>query len=346
MTPNIRTTEDFIRVVVEKGAETIKTLIDAARKEIQQLKTVLQREGVTLDDDTLKILVSKGMTPPIILKFGKEFNKYFPKAEQEKTLQFLQRMEPNIHTKQHYINKLLEIGIENIGGFKEFIQIVQNISEVTGREPSNIILLLQSGLQPEEIIQKFTSSMDTGKVGEEKKPKQQQSTILNQSIIAFLRKDIGLDDERIKMFAEDDKKFGFKKMFQEARQTFPHINSQNEFIKFLFENTPEMLVKLLEERKASIERMCKLINVYETPDQAEAIRMIKSFYKQGMDQSTIFKRLRQTPKQRRQRQRRGGGMISPTQTVQQQTGGGGMISPTQTVQQQTGGGVQQSKTAR
>jgi DNA-binding transcriptional MerR regulator len=166
-------------------------------------------------------------------------------------------------------------------------------------------------------------------MGEGQKPKQRQSTFLDQSIITFLRKK-GFKATQIEAFAEDDKRFGFKKMFHEAKQTFPEINTKQDFVTSLLQKYhPEDWVTFLRDRKDSVERMCDLNDLNRKDEQV--IRVIKAFYKQGMDQSTIGKRLRQTPKQRLQRQRGGGGMIT---------------SPQMTADQKKGGGVQQSKTAR
>jgi hypothetical protein len=153
-------------------------------------------------------------------------------------------------------------------------------------------------------------------------PKPRQSTFLDPSIITFLREK-GLEDEQIEAFKKDDLKFNFVKMFQEAKQTFPEINTKLDFVIFLIDKyPPEYWVRLLRERKESVERMCDLNDLNRNDEQV--IRVIKAFYKQGMDQTQIGKRLRQTPKQRHQRQQR------------QRRGG-------MDEKKEQGGGVQQSK---
>lgn len=290
------------------------------QQELQQLKTILQTQHITLDDDTLKHLLRKGMNAQRILRFGKNFNKYFPKYEQEETLQFFRLMDPDLRTKQDYIDKLLTIPPHQMETFKELIQRVRDISERTQMTPEEIVKLLHIGKSPQEILRQFTSSTDRGTMGEGQKPKQRQSTFLDQSIITFLRKK-GFKDTQIEAFAEDDKRFGFKKMFHEAKQTFPEINTKQDFVTSLLQKYhPEDWVTFLRDRKDSVERMCDLNDLNRKDEQV--IRVIKAFYKQGMDQSTIGKRLRQTPKQRHQRQRRGGMITSPQMIADQKKGGG------------------------
>ena len=244
------------------------------------------------------------MNAQSISRFGKALNTNFPKYEQEETLQFLRQMEPSIRTKQDFIDKLLAILPHQMETFKEFIQTVRAISEKTQMKPEKIVTLLQMGKSPQEILRQSTSSTDRGTMGKGQIPKPRQSTFLDQSIITFLREK-GLKENNIQQIKQDDLKFNFEKMFQEAKQTFPKINTKLDFvISLLQEIHPSAWVKLLQERKVSVERMCDLNGLDRNDEQV--IRVIKAFYKQGMDQTTIWKRLRQTPKQRHQRQRRGG----------------------------------------
>jgi hypothetical protein len=278
------------------------------QQELEQLKRKLQQKQITLDDDTLKHLLQKSMNAQRISRFSEVLNTFFPNDEFKKTLQFFRLMDLDIRTKQDFIDKLLTIPQHQMETFKKFIQTVRAISETTQMKPEDIVTLLQMGKSAQEIFQQFT--------------------ILDQSIITFLRKK-GFKDKQIEAFKEDDKRFGFKKMFHEAKQTFPEINTKQDFVTSLLQKYyPEDWVTFLRDRKNSVERMCDLNDLNRKNKQV--IRVIKAFYKQGMDQSTIGKRLRQTPKQRLQRQR-GGEMIT---------------SPQMTVDQKKGGGVQQSKSPR
>jgi len=157
--------DDIIRLL--KAGITDEEILEmgGGPKKKSKVTPPQQQVKTPLDGKILKYLQSKGMNAQQILRFGQNFNTYFPQEERQTTLQYLRKMDPSVHNIQDLIDILLKIrseGFKVFKGFKEFIQTVRSISEITGKKPVDIVALLEKGIRAQEIIDQFSSSTDAG----------------------------------------------------------------------------------------------------------------------------------------------------------------------------------------